>query len=147
MAQKITYSEPDKDDIHAVNFDIIGKINDHFLVYKSVRSNYIITEYDDEMKLVKDNKMDFLPERIINSDIITYKDFFFFIYQYQKKNIVYCMAAKINSNGKINGIPKQLDTTAIPFFATNKIYNIIISENKQRIAIYKINTKDQRVLW
>ena len=142
-AQKINYSEPDRDDIHSVNFDIIGKLDGHILVYKNVRTNYLVTVYDDEMKLVKNNKMDFLPERIINSDIIAYKDFFYFIYQYQKKNIVYCMAAKINGEGKITGKPIQLDTTTIPFFATNKIYNLIFSENKQRIAVYKINTKDQ----
>lgn len=142
-AQQIIYSEPDRDDFRSISFDIAGKIGGNYLIYKEVRSNKSISIYDNEMKLVKKNDMDFLPEKIINSDIVAYRDFFYFIYQYQKKNIVYCMAARMGSDGKIAGEPKQLDTTVIPFFATNKIYNLAVSENKQRISVYKINTRDQ----
>ncbi|MEO8712000.1 MAG: hypothetical protein ABI405_07760, partial [Parafilimonas sp.] len=35
-AQKITYSEPEKDDIRSVDFDVIGKINNRYLVYKKI---------------------------------------------------------------------------------------------------------------
>lgn len=141
--QKINYSEPGRDDVRSVSFEIIGKLNGHYLTYKNSRTNYEVSVYDDEMKEVEKNKMDFLPDKIINSDIIAYRDFFYFIYQYQKKNIVYCMAAKMNGDGKLIGEPFQLDTTAISFFATNKIYNLIYSENKKRIVVYKVNTKDQ----
>jgi hypothetical protein len=142
FAQKITYSEPDRDDIRSVDFDIVGKINNHYLFYKHVRSSYNISLYDDEMKLIDKVNMSFLPDRLINSEIIPYKDFFYFVYQYQKRNIVNCAAAKIDGDGKIIGDPVILDTTAISFFASNKIYNLLYSENKQRIAVYKINSKD-----
>ena len=78
-AQQIIYSEPDRDDFRSISFDIAGKIGGNYLIYKEVRSNKSISIYDDEMKLVKKNDMDFLPERIINSDIVTYRDFFYFI--------------------------------------------------------------------
>ncbi len=51
-AQKITYSLPDKDDVRSVDFDIVGKLNDHYLVFKSIRSDYSVSVYDDDMKLV-----------------------------------------------------------------------------------------------
>lgn len=143
QAQKITYTEPERDDVRSVDFDIIGKLDNHYLVYKHIRSNYTISIYDNEMKLADKIKMDFLPDKLINSDIITYKDFFYFIYQYQRRNIVYCAAARLNGNGAITGEPKILDTTVISFFANNKIYNILYSEDKQRIGIYKINSKDE----
>lgn len=143
FSQKINYSKPDRDDIRSVTFEVIGKLNGHFLTYKNSRSDYEVSVFDDEMKEISKNKMEFLPDKIINSDIIAYRDFFYFIYQYQKRNIVYCMAAKMNGDGKMIGEPVQLDTTAISFFATNKIYNLIYSENKQRIVVYKVNTKDQ----
>ncbi len=142
-AQKIVYSDVDRDDVRSVDFDIIGKLNNHYLVYKRIHSTYNVAVYDNDMKLADKVKMSFLPDRLINSDIITYKDFFYFIYQYQKRNIVYCMAAHMNSDGKITGDPVTLDTTAISFFASNKIYNVIYSEDKQRICVYKINSKDE----
>lgn len=141
-AQKITYTEPERDDVRSVDFDIVGKINNRYLVYKKVRSSYTISIYDNDMKLADKVKMDFLPDKLINSDIITYRDYFYFIYQYQKRNIVYCSAVRIIGNGQ-SGEPVILDTTAISFFASNKIYNVLYSEDKQRIGVYKINSKDE----
>ncbi len=141
-AQRISYSEPDRDDVRSVDFDIIGKINNHFLIYKNEKARYYISVFDNDMKTLDKTELGFLPDKVINSDIITYRDFFYFIYQYQRRNIVYCMAAKMDGNGKIIGEPKQLDTTVISFAASNKIYTIINSEDKQKIAVSKINSKD-----
>lgn len=141
-AQKISYSEPDRDDIRSMDFEIIGRMNDHFLVYKSERSRYYISVFDNDMKTIDRVSMDFLPDKVLNSDIVAYKDFFYFIYQYQRRNILYCMAAKMDVNGKIIGEPKQLDTTSISFAASNKIYTVLNSEDKQKIAITKINSRN-----
>src|SRR5436853_5967480 len=142
-AQKIIYTEPEKDDVRSVDFDIIGKMNDQYLVYKRVKNASYVCIYDNDMKLADKVKMDFIPgSKLINTDIIVYKDFFYFIYQYQAKNIVYCAAAHMNADGKITGEPVILDPTSINFFASNKLYNVIYSEDKHRIAIYKINSKE-----
>src|SRR5204863_7729052 len=85
-AQKISFSAPEKEDTRSVDFDIIGKMDNHYLVYKRIRSSYAISVYDNSMKLLDHVNMDFLPDKLINSDIIPYKDYFYFIYQYQKKN-------------------------------------------------------------
>ena len=143
LSQKITYSQPDKDDVRSVDFDLVGKLNNHYLVYKHIRSSYSISVFDDDMKLIDKVNMDFLPDRLINSDIITYKDYFYFVYQYQKRNIVNCAVAKMDGDGKIIGDPVIIDTTAISFFASNKIYNLLYSEDKNKIAIYKINSKNE----
>ena len=37
-AQKIMYSEPDKDDTRRMVFEIMGKINNHYLIYKNTRA-------------------------------------------------------------------------------------------------------------
>lgn len=144
-AQKITYSEPDRDDVRNTDFEIIGKLNNHYLVYKHYRTNYTVSIFNSDMELLDKSDMDFLPrnEKLINTDIIAYRDFFYFIYQYQRRNVVYCTAAKIDGNGKIIGEPMVLDTTEINFFANNKVYNVLYSENKQRIGIYKINSKNE----
>jgi hypothetical protein len=145
-AQQIFYSEPDRDDIRNVKFEMAGKIGNNYIVYKNIRNSNYLNVFDGEMKLLEKVGMDFLPDRIINSDIVSYRDNFYFIYQYQRKNVVYCMAADFDSQGKLKGDPVQLDTTEIGFLASNKIYNVITSEDRQRIAVYKINNRNQDVL-
>src|SRR5690242_15988855 len=141
-AQRIVYSQTDKNDVKTMDYDIIGKMNNHYLVHKNNRNQHNITIYDSDMKVVKVEELDFLPPRVLSSDILSYKDFFYFFYQYQRKNIVYCMAAKLDGDAKIIGEPKELDTTTINFFASDKLDNIIWSEDKQKIMAFKVNTKN-----
>ena len=143
-AQRVAYSEPDRSDVRQTNFEIIGKVAGNYLIYKNMRDTHEISVYDNEMKQKERVKLDFLPERIITSDFIAYPDFSYMIYQYQRRNIVYCMAAKLDGSGKVIGEPRQLDTTAISFFASNKIYSFINSDDKHFIGIFKINSKNER---
>ena len=142
-SQSITYSEPDKNDVRNLDFEIVGRLNNHYLIYKNNRNTYSVSVYDDEMKQINSEKLDFLPTRVINTDILAYRNFFYMFYQYQRRNIVYCMAAKLDGDGKIMGEPKELDTTVINVFMNNKVYSLLYSEDKQKIAFVKINTKDQ----
>ncbi|HRF23814.1 MAG TPA: hypothetical protein PLR98_06610, partial [Chitinophagaceae bacterium] len=113
-AQKIMYSEPDKDDTRRMVFEIMGKINNHYLIYKNTRANrHIVSVLDNEMKEVASVEQDYIPggDRMINIDFFPYQDFCYLIYQYQKKNVVYCMAAKVDGMGNIAGNPVEMDTT------------------------------------
>jgi hypothetical protein len=58
-AQRISYSEPEKDDVRSIDFDIIGKLNNQYLVYKQVRTSHAISVYDNSMKLLQRVNMDF----------------------------------------------------------------------------------------
>ncbi len=144
-AQKIVYSEPDRDDTRRMNFEVIGKINGNFLVYKNIRNKNRITIFDNDMKEVAKVDQDYIPDdRLINVDFFPYNEFFYAIYQYQKRNIVYCMAAKIDGNGKKLSDVIELDTTHIGFAANNKIYSVISSEDKRRIMVFKINSRNKQ---
>lgn len=145
FAQKIYYSEPDREDMRSLNFEVAGKIDNNYLIYKNLRSTSYISVLNNEMEETDKIELEFMPDKVLNTDVISYRDYFYLIYQYQKRNIVYCMAAKINGAGKIMGDPVQLDTTAISFFASNKIYSVLNSEDKQKILILKINTRDEDV--
>jgi hypothetical protein len=144
FAQQITYSQPGSDDIRSLNFDIIGKIDGNFLVYKSLRNINVISVYDNSMKLKDQIGLSFMPEKTLNVDFVAYPDFAWLIYQYQKRNILHCMAVKINSDGKLLTDPVELDTTSLNFFADNKIYSTISSEDKSKIMIYKIQKKNDK---
>lgn len=142
FSQQVVYSETDRNDVRQTNFEILGKVGGNILIYKNIRDTHAMSVYDNDMSQTDRIKYDFLPDRIINTDFLTYPDFCYMFYQYQKKGVVYCMAVKIDGSGKKVGEPMMLDTTAINFWASNKIYSVINSEDKQHIAIIKINTKN-----
>ena len=141
-AQRVIYSEPDKNDYRQTEFEIIGKINGNILIYKNLRSSFVMSVYDMDLKEKSRIKLDFLPERIINADFLAYPDFCYMFYQYQKRNVVYSMAARLDGNAKIVGKPVVMDTTEIGFLASNKIYSVINSDDKQYIGVFKINSKN-----
>lgn len=146
IAQRITYSEPLKEDNRDIVFDIIGKMNGNILVFKNIRWKYALTVYDaDNMDLKEKINLDFMPDRTFNVDYVAFNDFFYLFYQYQRKGIVYCMAAKMDGNGQKLGEPLQLDTTHVGLMGDNKIYSTINSDDKKKIMIFKIQKKDDRL--
>lgn len=144
FAQKISYSQPEREDSRSLIFEIIGKVSGNYLVYKNIRTNNAISIYDNDMQLKDRVDLDFMPDKTFNVDFVAYPDFSYIIYQFQKRGIVYCMAAKLDGDGKKIGDPVQLDTTSINVFADNKIYNTIYSEDKKQIVIYKIQKKYEK---
>src|ERR1044071_2195348 len=89
LAQKIVYSEPERDDTKRMNFEVVGKIDGNFLIYKNIRGRNWITVYDNDMKQKSKAEHDYIPDdRLINVDFFSYSDFSYMIYQYQKRNVV-----------------------------------------------------------
>jgi len=144
-AQLISYSEPDRDDARDINFEIMGKMSGNILVYKNYRDLHYITLFDAQMKQVDKVRLDFLPDHVFNADFLQYPDFFYLFYQYQKRSIVYCMAVKIDAQGKKIGEPVQLDTTDLSYSMSNKIYTILNSEDKQKVMVLKVDSHNEKV--
>ncbi len=144
-AQRIIYSEPDKDDARTLNFEIIGKLNGNVMVYKNYRDLHYIVTYDNDMKQINKSKLDLLNYRVVNTEFIQYPDCVYMIYQYQKRSSMYCMALKLDAAGKKVGDPVELDSTDnINYSSSNKIYSVINSEDKQKLMIFKINTRNDK---
>jgi len=144
FAQTVTYSDYSRQDSKDINFEIIGKMNNNFLVYKNVRSDHRITVLGNDMQIKDDIDLDFIPDKTFNIDFVAYPEFFYMIYQYQKKNILHCMAVKMDGNAKKIAEPVELDTTQISFFADNKIYTTIYSEDRKKIMVFKIHKKNDK---
>jgi len=144
-AQRIVYSEPDRDDTRRMDFEIAGKIGGNFLLYKNTRGKNWITVLDNDMQQVAKVEQDYVPDndRMINVDFFPYNDFCYMIYQYQKKNVIYCVASKIDANGNKIGNITELDTTHLGFAANNKIYTVQSSEDKSKLIVFKINSKNK----
>jgi hypothetical protein len=145
FSQKIVYSGYGNDDTRRMNFDVIGKVSGNFLVYKNIRNDNWISVFDNEMQEIARVEQDYFPDmdRMINVDFFPYNEHFYMIYQYQRKNIVYCMAAKIDGNGKKIGDIIEIDTTKLGFSSNNKIYTVLSSEDKSHLIVFKINSKNR----
>ncbi len=144
-AQSLKISDFDRGDTRDMNFDIIGKMNNNnILVYKNIRSKHKIDIYDNEMQTRETINLDFIPDRTFNIDFVAYPDFFYMVYQYQKGRILHCMTVKMDANAKRMTDPVEVDTTQIPVMTDNKIYTTIWSEDKQKIMLFKIQTRNQK---
>jgi hypothetical protein len=152
FSQKITYATDGGLSTTKLGFNILGKINGKYFVHIShfnssttsgngfgftINASYIYV-YNAQMQLVSAEKMP-LPKAYFGLHFIAYPDFVYLFYQYTEDNKVFCMAAKIDSNGKASGQPVKLaETTRREYYANSSIYNIISSEDKKKIAIFTI---------
>ena len=98
FGQKIVYSEPERDDSRRMDFEIIGKISGNILIYKKIRTKGFIAVYNNNMEQIGKEEQKYLPEdRLINVDFFPYTDFSYVIFQYQKKNVVFCVMKNIKN--------------------------------------------------
>ncbi|TAN18423.1 MAG: hypothetical protein EPN37_05400 [Chitinophagaceae bacterium] len=140
-SQQVTYSMPQRnDDYRNTSVEIIGKVENNILVYKNNRGDNTISIYDENMRLVKNVPLQFLPDRVLNVDFAAYPDHFQMIYQFQHKAYVYCYGVLMDQDANVVGQPLLIDSSRVGFGNVRaKIYSVIHSDNGQRVLIYKIN--------
>lgn len=146
-AQKIVYSDYEREDSRRMPFEVAGKVGGNFLVYKFTKNRHWIVAFDNDMLQVAKTEQEYIPnnDRVVNIDFFPYADFCYLVYQYQRKNVVYCMASKVDGNGRRVGEVMELDTTHIGFSANNRIYTAITSEDKSKISVFKINNRNRKL--
>lgn len=144
MAQKVTYTDPEKDDFKTTEFEIIGKVGGKIMVYKSDRGEYAVSTYDNDLKPLQRIPLDFLPKKLLSMDLVAYPDRVLFFYQFQRKDAVFAFCATMKADGEFNQAPLLLDSTRIGNASVeNKVYSVQFSEDKSKIMLYKINQDRQ----
>ena len=138
FSQTITFSDLVKENARNADYQVIGKMKGNILILKNYKPDYTISIYDSEMQLKEEEKLDFLPDGTFHIDLIPGIDSFYLIYQYKKKGIVHCMAAKLNANAKLLNDPVELDATKIDWLSDDKVYSVAYSDDKQKIMVFKI---------
>ena len=146
-AQNITYSvvhggENEKD----VNFEILGKVGPNYLVFKNITWRSIIQVFDQNMKELSNERLKFVPDKVLNADFITYPEHFLMIFQHQRNSILYCKAVKMNASGEKIGEVMTLDTLRIGLRSADGVYSTVYSEDKKRILVYKMLEKNNTLL-
>ena len=141
-AQKLFYAEPDRDDARNMTFEILGKYQQKYLIYKNNRNNHSIAIYDADMQLRDNVPLDFIPERVNEVQVFPTPESVIIIYQYQRKNTLYCMGARVDGEGKLIGQPLEIDTTELNFFSSNaKVYSVITSDDKKKLMVFKMQNR------
>src|SRR5918993_367745 len=145
FSQRIIFSEPQREDNRDINFDIIGRMKSNVLIFKNARWKYAVSVYNfEDMALKEKVDLEFIPDKAFNVDFIPYAEHFYFIYQFQRKGVVYCMGAKMDENAHIVGEPFTLDTTHVGALGDSKIYSTIYSEDKKKVMIFKIQKRNDQ---
>ena len=141
-AQSITYSEIEKSDNRNLDFEILGRFSENFLIFKNTNRRRELTIYDNNMSIKQTVKLDFISDRVSDIDFITYPDYFIMIWQFEKGNITRCRAAKMNADGKLLGVVTDLDTVRTGLFADKTSYSIAKSEDRKKILISKVRDRN-----
>jgi hypothetical protein len=137
-AQKVYYAMPERVNAQNLSFEIIGKYNQTYLIYKHLRNSYVITVYDPEMNVKKEVPLDFIPERLIDISCFSVADGVIFLYQHHQKNMVYCMGARVNAEGLLTSTPSIIDTAVITSYTNDKkIFSYFLSDDKKQLVVLK----------
>lgn len=144
-AQTITYSVIHNEPANDVNFEILGKVGANYLVFKNINWRNIIQVFDQNMQELSNERIKFLPEKMINADFITYPDHFIMIYQYKRNGVLYCDAVDMNANAQPIGDVVTVDTTRVGIQSGNEVYGTIYSEDKSNILVYKMHEKNNKL--
>lgn len=141
-AQRMVYALPEKNDNSSMQFEILGKSGNGYCIYKNISKQHLLCQYNRSLELQSSHALEFIPEKIIDLDFIPIKDGYALLYQFQTNKTVHCVAVKIDSFGVPVSPPKEINATALSFFADKKIYSTAYSENKKRILLYKRSVKN-----
>ena len=143
-AQSIIYSNPEEEDTRTTTYEIIGKLNGRFIIYKTSHNTNFFNIYNLDMHVEGKKSLPSIPSEIIATNFITYPDGFLMFFQYQKKNILYLKLIKFNQNAEPIGDIVDIDTSLVESnTADSKTFKILVSENKQQIMTFKLQKKDK----
>ncbi|RYY47248.1 MAG: hypothetical protein EOO06_12810 [Chitinophagaceae bacterium] len=146
FAQNIIYSDAHKgENERDVNFEILGKVGPNYLVFKNVSWRSMIQVFDNKMKEVSNERLKFMPDRVLNADFVTYPNHFLMLFQHQRNAILYCKAVKMDANGEKIGEVITLDTLRIGVRSAEGVYSTAYSEDKKRILVYKMLEKNNNL--
>ncbi len=145
FAQNITYSTVHKETANDANFEILGKVGPNYIVFKNLVWKNILQVFDQNMKELSNERIKFMPEKLINADFVTYNDYFLMIYQYKKGGIIYCDAVKMSADATQMGDVITVDTTRVGLQSGSDVYSTIYSEDKKNILIYKMHSRNERL--
>lgn len=140
-AQSYFASTIEKTDKEAMQYEVLGKVGNHYWIFKNNAGINTIAQYNDQMQIVKQNDLSFLPKSLNGLEFITSSDQVTIFYQFQVNTTVYAAVAKINADGKLISEPKIMDTAnKIRPGSGTKVFNLLQSDDREKMILFSVNT-------
>jgi WD40 repeat protein len=145
-AQSLKFSPTEKYTSQNTIFEIIGKLDNKFFVYKTNSQTHKLNIYDNNLETVEVVKLDFVSNKTDNIDFIKLADKILFIWQYDKGSNIFCKGAYVDSKGKLIGSVFDLDSTRVGFLGNKVFYKTTWSEDRSKILVSKTSNRGDSYL-
>jgi len=83
FAQSYALSGIEKTDKDDMQYEVLGKVDNHYWIYKKNKAVSSIAQYNAQMQLVKQNDLAFLPAAVSAIEFVHSKDRVVIFYQFQ----------------------------------------------------------------
>jgi hypothetical protein len=140
-AQSYVMSGIQKTDKDQMQYEVLGKVDGRYWIYKNNEGISTIAQYNDQMQLVQQNDLVFLPKKLNALEFITKSNRVFAFYQFQAATTVYAMVAELDEKGQLVGTPVLVDTAEkIRPGSNTKVFNLIESQDRSKLLFFSVNT-------
>jgi hypothetical protein len=140
-AQSYVLSGIEKTDKGQMQYEVLGKVDGRYWIYKNNEGISTIAQYNDQMQLVQQNDLVFLPKKLNAIEFITKSNRVYAFYQFQAATTVYAMVAELDEKGQLVGTPTMVDTAEkIRPGSGTKVFNLIESEDRSKLLFFSVNT-------
>ena len=140
-AQSYVMSGTEKTDKDQMQYEVLGKVDGRYWIYKNNEGIATIAQYNDQMQLVQQNDLVFLPKKLNALEFVTKSNRVYAFYQFQEATTVYAMVAELDEKGQLVGTPTIIDTAEkIRPGSGTKVFNLIESEDRSKLLFFSVNT-------
>lgn len=140
-AQSYVLSGIEKTDKDQMQYEVLGKVDGRYWIYKNNEGIATIAQYNDQMQLVQQNDLAFLPKKLNAIEFITKTNRVFAFYQFQNATTLYAMVAELDEKGQLVGAPTIVDTAQnIRPGSGTKVFNLVESQDRSKLLLFSVNT-------
>lgn len=140
-AQTYVMSGIQKTDKDQMQYEVLGKVEGRYWIYKNNEGVSTIAQYNDQMQLVQQNDLVFLPKKLNAIEFVTKSNRVYAFYQFQAATTVYAMVAELDEKGQLVGTPVIVDTAEKIRPGSNaKVFNLIESQDRSKLLLFSVNT-------
>lgn len=140
-AQSYVMSGIEKTDKDQMQYEVLGKVDGRYWIYKNNDGIATIAQYNDQMQLVQQNDLAFLPKKLNALEFVTKSNRVYAFYQFQAATTLYAMVAELDEKGQLVGTPVIVDTAEkIRPGSGTKVFNLIESQDRSKLLFFSVNT-------
>ena len=140
-AQSYVLSGIEKTDKDQMQYEVLGKVDGRYWIYKNNEGIATIAQYNDQMQLVQQNDLAFLPKKLNAIEFITKTNRVYAFYQFQAATTLYAMIVELDEKGQLISTPTIVDTAEkIRPGAGTKVFNLVESQDRSKLLLFSVNT-------